>query len=92
MTFLGIALGVLLAVLYPVLKGYITDEFSTKARGLPAWVPKYAALVAFCLITATIVLAGFRSVKPDLQISFWVAVLMGFGYEASIEKLFVKPL
>jgi predicted Na+-dependent transporter len=91
--FLGIALGVLVAVIYPVLKGYIQKEFvTTGAPGVPPWIRKYGALFLFCLVTALIVLAGFRAVKPDVQISFWVALLMGFGYEASVEKVFAKPI
>jgi hypothetical protein len=89
--YLGIALGVLIAVVYPVLKGYIKQEFGPiAAPGLPPWVVKYSALFAFCLLTALILLAVLRAAKPDAQIGFWAALLMGFGYEASVEKVFSK--
>ncbi|RZT13659.1 hypothetical protein EV649_6855 [Kribbella sp. VKM Ac-2569] len=91
--FLGITLGVLIAVVYPVLRGYIRKEFGPVAvPGLPPWVKKYAALFAFCAASALIVLAVFKSAKPDTEISFWIALVMGFGYEAVVEKVFAKPL
>lgn len=90
--FLGIALGVLVAVLYPLLKGYVQKDFGpTAAPGLPPWVVKYARLFLFCLVTAVIVMAGFRALQPDVRISFWAALLMGFGYEASVEKVLARP-
>jgi len=90
--FVGIALGVLIAVVYPLLKGYIQNVYGpTAAPGLPPWIVKYAALFAFCLLSALIVLAVFRAAKPDTPISFWVALVMGFGYESSVEKVFAKP-
>ncbi|MFD7160994.1 hypothetical protein ACFV9C_40870 [Kribbella sp. NPDC059898] len=91
--FLGIALGVLIAIVYPVLKGYVKKQFGPTARlGLPAWVPKYAALLVFCAVSALILLAVVKAAKPDLRITFWPALVMGFGYEAAIEKIFAKPL
>src|SRR6266516_3255638 len=91
--FLGIALGVLAAVIYPLVKGYVQETFvATGAPGLPPWIKKYGALFLFCLVTAFIVLAVFRSAKPDTAISFWVAAVMGIGYESTIEKVFAKPL
>jgi predicted Na+-dependent transporter len=87
--YFGIALGVLVAVLYPVLKGYIQKDFGpTAAPGLPPWVAKYARLFVFCLLSALIVLAVFRAARPDVRITFWVAIVMGFGYEATVEKVF----
>jgi hypothetical protein len=91
--FLGAALGVLLAVVFPILKGYVQKEFGTTAApGLPVWFKKYALLLVFCLASALLVMGIFRSVKPDLEISFWVALMLGFGYESTIEKFLAKPL
>jgi hypothetical protein len=91
--FFGIALGVLIAVIYPVLKGFVQKQFGpTAAPGLPSWAIRYGALFAFCLASALIVLAAFRAAKPETEISFWVALVMGFGYEAVVEKVFAKPL
>jgi hypothetical protein len=93
LVFFAIALGVFLAVLYPVLYGFIRQQFpSTAAPGLPPWMKKYLALFAFSLVTALIVLAFFRSANPDTHVSFWSALVMGFGWEASVEKLLTpKP-
>jgi hypothetical protein len=91
--FLGIALGVLIAVVYPVVWGYIKGQFGpVAAPGLPPWVKKYGALLVFCLASALIVLAVFKAAKPDAQVSFWAALVMGFGYEAIVEKVIAKPL
>ncbi|MEU4289324.1 hypothetical protein AB0E63_13975 [Kribbella sp. NPDC026596] len=91
--FLGIALGVLIAVVFPVLKGFVQGQFGAiAAPGLPPWAKKYAGLFAFCLVSALIVLAVFKAAKPDAEISFWVALVMGFGYESIVEKVFAKPL
>lgn len=91
--FLGIALGVLVAIVYPILKGYITREFApTAGPRLPPWVRKYAALAAFCLLTSFVVLGFYRSNNPDADLSFWAAVVLGFGWESTVEKLFASPL
>lgn len=90
----GVALGVLVAVLYPVIKGYVQKEFVATAAPefFPPWAKKYLALGIFCLLTGLIILAGYRAVNPDTQVSFWMALVMGFGWESSVEKLFAKPL
>jgi hypothetical protein len=90
--FFGIALGVLIAVVYPIVKGYVQDVYgATAAPGLPPWVKKYAILLVFCLLTALVVLAVYRSTEPDTEIGFWVALVMGFGWESSVEKIFTRP-
>lgn len=90
--FLGIALGVLVAITYPILKGYVKETFGPTQGVLPPWVKDYGLLMLFCLMTAFIALALYRSSNPDAEISFWVAVVMGFGWEASVEKAFAPPL
>jgi hypothetical protein len=90
-TVLAIALGVFIAVVYPILYGYIKGQFPPTAGRLPAWVPKYAVLFVFSLVTALIVLALYRSQNPDTTITFWRALAMGFGWEASIEKILAPP-
>jgi predicted lysophospholipase L1 biosynthesis ABC-type transport system permease subunit len=91
--FLAIALGVFVAVLYPVLYGHIRRLFpATAAPGLPPWVKKYAALFVFSLLTALIVLGFYRSANPNTAVTFWNALAMGFGWEAAVEKIVVpKP-
>jgi predicted Na+-dependent transporter len=91
--FWGIALGVLIAVLYPVIRGFIMKEFGPTATvGVPPWAKKYGALLVFCLASALIVLAVVKAAKPDAQISFWAGLFMGIGYEAVVEKVLRKPL
>ena len=52
-TYWTIALGVFLAVLYPVLLGLVRKAFPpTGAPGLPPWVTKYGLLLIFSLVTA----------------------------------------
>jgi hypothetical protein len=90
-TWLAIALGVFIAVIYPVLYRYIRKEFPPTAAIISPWakqvLKKYGALFLFSLLTAFIVLGFYRSTHPDATIGFWTAVCMGFGFEASIEKL-----
>lgn len=89
--YVGISLGVLVAVAYPILRGYISKQFVVTAEaGWPPWVKKYGALLAFCLITGLIVLAAYRS-QSNAKIGFWQALVMGFGWEAAVEKVVVKP-
>jgi hypothetical protein len=87
----SIALGVFVAVVYPVLYRYIRGEFPQTAGVLSPWVKeqfkKYGALFAFSLLTALIVLGLYRLVHPDTNLGFWTAVGMGFGFEASVEKV-----
>lgn len=88
---LSIALGVLVAVLYPVLYRYIRKEFPATEGLVSPWVKevfrKYGALFVFSLLTAFIVLGLYRSAHPDTKVGFWTAVCMGFGFEASVEKV-----
>jgi hypothetical protein len=91
--YLGISAGVCIAVVYPVLKGYVLSQFPpTAAPGLPPWVKKYGALFLFSLLTAAIIFAVYRNQNPDTKISFLGALALGFGWEATIEKVFTtKP-
>jgi hypothetical protein len=49
---------------------------------------KYGALLLFSMLTSLIVLAAYRSSNPHSEISLFGALAMGFGWEASVEKLF----
>jgi hypothetical protein len=73
-------------------KDYILQEFPPTAAIVSPWAQqllrKYGALFVFSLITAFIVLGLYRSAHPDTKIGFWTAVRMGFGFEASVEKVF----
>jgi hypothetical protein len=91
LTYLTVALGVLVAVVYPLIRGYIAKNFPATGGRWPPWVKKYAMLFLFSLVTALIVLAVYRSSNPTTVLTFWQALVLGFGWEAVIEKIFVKP-
>lgn len=48
---------------------------------------KYGALFAFSLLTTFLVLGFYRSNHREARLGFWTAVCMGFGFEASVEKI-----
>jgi len=89
--FSSIAIGVFIAVAYPPLFRYVRKEFPPTAGLLSPWVKeilkKYGALFVFSLLTALIVLALYRNANPDAKITFWAGLAMGFGWEASVEKI-----
>jgi hypothetical protein len=87
---LVVALGVALAVVYPPLRGFILRQFPPQAGPFPSWLKsalkKYGGLFAFCVIAAIILVMVFRG-NSNANPGFWAALAMGFGFEASIEKL-----
>jgi hypothetical protein len=86
--FWWVSCGVAVAVIFPVLSGFVHGGFRpTAAIGLPPWVKKYGALLLFSLITALICLAGWRSTHPNDTLPWFTAFLLGFGWESAIEKL-----
>ena len=87
--YLTVALGVFVAVVYPVVLGYIRQQFPPATAGvLPPWTKKYVALLVFSLLTSLIVLAVYKGANPATKISFWGALAIGFGWESSVEKVF----
>lgn len=85
--FIWAAIGVVIAVLFPLLSGFIRREFPTTAAvGIPPWLRKYGALLVFSLVTSLIVVAIFRSQTPDEDVAWYTAFLLGFAWEATIEK------
>jgi branched-subunit amino acid transport protein len=85
----GLVAGILIAVLYPVIRGYIKKEFPVGVAGvkLPPWVKRYLALFAFALLTSFIILVVYKSSDRELP-DFWKSTVLGFGWEAIIEKVF----
>lgn len=81
-----IGLGVLVAVLYPVIVGAWKRQFGI-TKGVPPWLIKYAVLLVFCAFTAFIVLVVYRASHPDTELHFYTAVMLGFGWESSVEKI-----
>lgn len=87
--YLYAVLGVAVAVVLPVLAGYIKQQFPHPLRaGLPLWVKRYLALLIFSMIVALATLAIWKSQNPDAQLHWFTAFLLGFGWESAIEKFF----
>jgi uncharacterized membrane protein YvlD (DUF360 family) len=85
--FLWVTIGVIVAVIFPVVSGFIRKEFPpTAALGLPVWVKKYGGLLLFSLITALICLAIWKATNPNKSLEWFTAFLLGFGWESTIEK------
>ena len=88
--FLLVSVGVLVAVIFPVVRGFIKKEFPPTAGAMPPWVRKYGGLFIFSLITALIVFAIFKSQTPEGELTWYAAFLLGFAWEATIEKFTTK--
>ena len=87
-SYFWIALGVLVAVVFPILRAYVTNEYGKIAGpGIPVWLKTYLGLFAFCLVTALICLAGWKSQNPDASLAWFQAFLMGFAWESAVEKI-----
>lgn len=93
--FIWTVLGVLAAVLLPILVAAVRKTFpkSLVDGGVPPWVKAYALLFVFSVVAATISLAAWYSAQPgpDPEIKWYTAFLIGFGWEAAIEKLINPP-
>ncbi len=91
--YLWIGLGVFVGVIYPVLLGFIKKEFpaGVAGGGMPPWLKRYGGLLLFCLITAVIVLAIWKSNNPEAQLDWVKAFLLGFGWESIVEKSLKPP-
>jgi hypothetical protein len=85
--YIWVVIGVIVAVIFPVLRGFIRGAFPpTAAVGVPPWVKKYGALLIFSLIAALICLAIWKQGNPTLTLEWYTAFLLGFGWESAIEK------
>jgi hypothetical protein len=85
-SYLWVSLGVLIAVVLPVLMGFIKKQFPPTAGALPPWVKKYGALLLFSLLTALPCLAIWKTQHPGDQLTWFTSFLLGFGWESAIEK------
>lgn len=86
---LWICAGVLISVILPVLSAYVRSVFKPTAAGVD--FKKYGALLLFSALTSLLVLAAFRVAQPDQQILWYAALLAGYGWEATLEKIIVGP-
>lgn len=90
--YLWIALGVVVAIVFPVLRNLVAKEWpATQGDGLPDWVKKYGVLAAFSLLTSLILLAFLESQDEEL-VTWWSAFLAGFAWESAVEKVGTKSL
>jgi hypothetical protein len=85
-SYLCVSFGVLIAVVLPVLVGFIKKQFPPTTEGLPPWAKKYGGLLLFSLVTALPCLAIFKTQHPGESLDFFKAFLLGFGWESAIEK------
>ena len=78
-------------MVYPTVYGLVRKHFPQEARAMPSWLKsalkKYGILFFFCIITAIVVVAVYRQ-SSEANLPFWKAILLGFGFEATVEKLF----
>lgn len=93
--YLWIFVGVVVAVVLPVLWAYISKEFAVlegfRARAaFPPWLKRYILLFVFSAIVALASFAIWRSANPTGQLSWFTAFLVGFGWESALEK-FLRP-
>lgn len=88
-----ISLGVLIAVVFPIISGFVHKQFPPDAApGMPLWLKRYGGLFLFCLVTALICLAGWKATHHDAGLEWFTAFLLGFGWESTVEKLLKTPL
>jgi hypothetical protein len=86
-----VVLGVIVAVLLPVLSALIRKEFpSTAAVGIPPWLKRYALLFFFSLVVGLLSLAIWKSQNPQGELHWFTALLIGFAWESALEK-FLRP-
>jgi uncharacterized BrkB/YihY/UPF0761 family membrane protein len=92
-TFLLIAVGVALSVLYPVILGKLREAFPAVAGPFwrTPWFRKYTLLFVFSLITALIVYAIYLNAHPDAKFTWYGAIVLGIGWQAICEKLVNVP-
>ncbi len=89
--YLWIVLGVIVAVVLPVLMASVRKEFPrAKAPGMPPWLKRYLILGVFSLVVGVATLAIWRAVNPDALFTWHNMFLVGFGWESAIEK-FLHP-
>ncbi|HEY0558321.1 MAG TPA: hypothetical protein VGG20_28985 [Thermoanaerobaculia bacterium] len=91
--YLWMSFGVLVAIVFPVLRAAVAPKPLAKVIGLPPWVKKYGLLLLFCAVTGIILLAAYLAAKPGALegLKWFTAFLFGFSWESAIEKITTKP-
>jgi len=84
-----VVLGVAVAVLLPILAAYVRREFPpTGTTGVPPWLKRYGVLLVFSLVVGLVSLAIWKSQNPQVVPHWFTSLLIGFGWESALEKLF----
>lgn len=89
--YMYIVLGVVVAVVLPILAAAIRKEFPVvQGIGFPPWLRRYMLLFVFSLVVAIASLAVWRSQNPNAHLQWYSAFMIGFGWESALEK-FLHP-
>jgi uncharacterized membrane protein YedE/YeeE len=91
--YVWIVLGVIVAVLLPILADYVKKTFprlATESVGIPPWLKQYLLLFVFSLIVALVSLALWKTQHPTDTLQWFTAFMVGFGWESALEK-FMRP-
>lgn len=89
-TWLWMCLGVVISILLPVLAAAVRSQFGSSTAGIVD-LKKYLLLGAFSGLTAILLLAVYRQAKPDESITVYAALLAGYGWQATLEKIGFGP-
>jgi hypothetical protein len=82
---LWISVGVTIGVLWPWLNHQVKQILNIPTAAGINWRP-VLIIGLFAALTGILVLAIYRQSKPDEDISFFAAILAGYGFEAVLEK------
>lgn len=89
--YVWICVGVIVAVIWPMLKAKLRKFMQVGGVGLPAWLKPYLVLLAFAVVTGLIIFAQWRTQHPTGTLEWYAAFLLGFAWEATIEKITTTP-
>ena len=85
--------GVIAAILLPILAAQIRKDFPPQvAPGIPPWAWRYVRLAIFSVIVAYVCLAWWTTTHKGAQLEWASAFLLGFAWEAALEKALKPPL
>ena len=93
--YIWITLGVIIAVILPVMMAYLRKEFpSTQlrvSRGIPPWLKRYVLLGVISLVVGLVCLAIWKNENPANTLTWYAALVVGFAWESAVEK-FIRPI
>jgi hypothetical protein len=79
-----VLLGVLIAAVWPPIAAAARQILKPTAAGIN--LRKYAVVFAFCALTAVLALVVYRKSDPTGSIPYYLAIWVGYTWEATIEK------